>query len=148
VQDGFRVGDSHHVDPSLNTVKGARGTIRLEPKVMQVLLCLVEHTGRMVPKDRLMRGAVTNADWWATVRRPARQDEYPRRPASRMWTLRKGSHEAALDLRSVQAMGPELVLSIDGEPRRSRLYRLDQGYALSRSIFALRAVLQAKGWAA
>src|SRR6476659_4546488 len=54
VQDGFRVGDSHHVDPSLNTVKGPHGTIRLEPKVMQVLVCLVEHAGRMVSKDRLM----------------------------------------------------------------------------------------------
>jgi hypothetical protein len=44
--------------------------------------------------------------------------------------------------------GPELVLSIDGELRRSRLYRPGQGYALSRSIFAVRAALQPKGWAA
>ena len=55
VQNGFRVGESHHVDPSLNSVTGPAGISRLEPKVMQVLVCLAEHADEMVPKERLMR---------------------------------------------------------------------------------------------
>ena len=54
VQDAFRIGESHHVEPSLNSVIGPGGAIRLEPKVMQVLVCLATHTGQVVSKERLM----------------------------------------------------------------------------------------------
>jgi DNA-binding winged helix-turn-helix (wHTH) protein len=55
LQNGFRVGELHHVEPSLNSVTGPAGTTRLEPKVMQVLVCLAAHAGQVVPKERLMR---------------------------------------------------------------------------------------------
>jgi DNA-binding winged helix-turn-helix (wHTH) protein len=55
LQNGFHVGDLHHVEPSLNSVTGPAGTTRLEPKVMQVLVCLAAQAGQVVPKDRLMR---------------------------------------------------------------------------------------------
>jgi DNA-binding winged helix-turn-helix (wHTH) protein len=55
LQNGFRIGEFHHVEPSLNTVTGPTGTTRLEPKVMQVLLCLAAHAGQVVAKERLMR---------------------------------------------------------------------------------------------
>ena len=55
MQNGFRIGESHYVEPSLNSVTGPAGTTRLEPKVMQVLVCLAEHAGQVVPKERLMR---------------------------------------------------------------------------------------------
>src|SRR6476620_975031 len=55
VRNSFKVGESHHVDPSLNTVTGPAGITRLEPKVMPVLVCLAEHADEMVPKERLMR---------------------------------------------------------------------------------------------
>jgi TolB-like protein/DNA-binding winged helix-turn-helix (wHTH) protein/Tfp pilus assembly protein PilF len=54
LQNGFHVGDSHRVDPSLNSVTGPAGTIRLEPKVMQVLVLLAAHAGQVVAKERLM----------------------------------------------------------------------------------------------
>jgi Tol biopolymer transport system component/DNA-binding winged helix-turn-helix (wHTH) protein len=54
LRNGFRIGESHHVEPSLNSVTGPGGTIRLEPKVMQVLVCLATHAGEVVPKERLM----------------------------------------------------------------------------------------------
>ena len=38
LQNAFRVGESHQVEPSLNSVTGPAGTVRLEPKVMQVLV--------------------------------------------------------------------------------------------------------------
>jgi len=54
LQDDFHVGDSHRVEPSLNSVTGPAGTIRLEPKVMQVLVLLAEHAGQVVAKERLI----------------------------------------------------------------------------------------------
>jgi Tol biopolymer transport system component/DNA-binding winged helix-turn-helix (wHTH) protein len=53
--EGFRVGASHHVEPSLNTVTGPAGAARLEPKAMRVLVCLAEHAGRVVSKEELIR---------------------------------------------------------------------------------------------
>jgi DNA-binding winged helix-turn-helix (wHTH) protein/Tol biopolymer transport system component len=50
----FRIGE-FHVEPSLYRVRGPAGTVRLEPKVMHVLLCLTEHRDQVVSKDRLMR---------------------------------------------------------------------------------------------
>ena len=54
-QNGFRIGELHHVDPSLNSVSGPTGTTRLEPKAMHVLVCLVEQAGHVVAKEQLMR---------------------------------------------------------------------------------------------
>lgn len=67
---------------------------------------------------------------------------------TRLWTLRRSQHEATLDLRTVPAMGRELLLSVDGNIRRSRLYRLGDGRTLARSIIAVREMFAAKGWAA
>lgn len=55
MQNGFHVGDSHQVEPPLNSVTGPAGTVRLEPKVMQVLVLLAAHAGQVVTKERLMR---------------------------------------------------------------------------------------------
>src|SRR4029453_8834244 len=44
-----------YVEPTLHRVSGPAGTVRLEPKVMLVLLCLAEHSDEVVPKERLMR---------------------------------------------------------------------------------------------
>jgi Tol biopolymer transport system component/DNA-binding winged helix-turn-helix (wHTH) protein len=52
--ESFHVGASHYVEPSLNTVTGPEGATRLEPKAMQVLVCLATHAGRVVPKDLLI----------------------------------------------------------------------------------------------
>jgi Tol biopolymer transport system component/DNA-binding winged helix-turn-helix (wHTH) protein len=55
VQTAFRVGPLHHVEPALNSVTGPGGAVRLEPKVMQVLVCLAEHAPHVVAKEQLMR---------------------------------------------------------------------------------------------
>jgi DNA-binding winged helix-turn-helix (wHTH) protein len=57
VQDTFRIADAYDIEPSLNRVTGPNGTTRLEPKVMQVLVCLAGRAGQMVPKDRLLHAA-------------------------------------------------------------------------------------------
>jgi Tol biopolymer transport system component/DNA-binding winged helix-turn-helix (wHTH) protein len=55
LRNGFRVGEIYQVDPSINCVRGPAGTSHLEPKVMQVLVCLAEDAGRVVAKERLFR---------------------------------------------------------------------------------------------
>ena len=55
MQNGFHVGASHQIDPSLNSVTGPAGTLRLEPKVMQVLVLLAAHAGQVVAKERLIQ---------------------------------------------------------------------------------------------
>jgi len=49
----FFIGD-WRADPSLHSITGAAGEVRLEPKVMQVLVELAEHPGQVVSKDRLL----------------------------------------------------------------------------------------------
>lgn len=48
----FRVG-SWLVAPSLNSISCKSTTVRLEPKVMEVLLCLARHAGETLPKETL-----------------------------------------------------------------------------------------------
>ena len=61
MQNGFHVGDSHQVEPSLNRITGPAGSIRLEPKVMQVLVLLAAHAGQVVTKERLMQAVWPDA---------------------------------------------------------------------------------------
>jgi len=88
---------------------------------------------------------VNDAAWWARVVqvRTRHDDLLPQR----VWTLRKGEHEAAIDLRAVPGVGAEIVLTVDGELRRTRLYRAHEQADLSGAIADTRAMFEAKGWA-
>src|SRR6476661_439381 len=50
----FRVGD-WLVSPRLNRVEGNGRAVRVEPKVMQVLVCLAERPGEVFSKEVLLR---------------------------------------------------------------------------------------------
>ena len=50
----FRVGE-FFIESELNSITGSEQSIRVEPKVMQVLLCLVDHAGEVVTKEQLIR---------------------------------------------------------------------------------------------
>jgi hypothetical protein len=65
----------------------------------------------------------------------------------RVWTLRKGSREATIDLRAVPGVGAEIVLTVDGELRRTRLYRAHEQAELSGAIAETPATFEEKGWA-
>jgi len=54
VNGDFRVGP-WLVQPSLNAISQNGASTRLEPKVMAVLMCLAEHTGQVVPKEKLLQ---------------------------------------------------------------------------------------------
>jgi hypothetical protein len=64
-----------------------------------------------------------------------------------MWTVRKAGHEAAIDLRAVPGIGAEIVPNVDGEFRRTRLYRAHEQAELSGAIADTRATFEARGWA-
>ena len=50
----FRVGH-WLVAPSLNSISRNDTTVRLEPKVMEVLVCLAEHAGETLSKEKLLQ---------------------------------------------------------------------------------------------
>ena len=50
----FRIGP-WLVQPSRNAICQNGASTRLEPKVMEVLVCLSEHTGEVVPKEKLLQ---------------------------------------------------------------------------------------------
>jgi TolB-like protein/Flp pilus assembly protein TadD len=54
VKSDFRVG-SWLVAPSLNSISCKGTTVRLEPKVMEVLVCLAQHAGETLPKETLFQ---------------------------------------------------------------------------------------------
>lgn len=53
MESQFQLGD-WVIEPSLNRLSRNGHQLRLEPKVMQVLICLAE-AGEVVPKEKLMR---------------------------------------------------------------------------------------------
>jgi adenylate cyclase len=59
VQRRLKVGN-WIVDPSLNSMSSEGGTIRLEPKVMGVLLCLAQHPGETLSKEQLFQAVWPN----------------------------------------------------------------------------------------
>ena len=59
--DDLRIG-SWVVAPSLNCITSGGRTVRLEPKVMEVLVCLAQHPGDTVSKEQLFQ-----AVWPKTV---------------------------------------------------------------------------------
>jgi TolB-like protein/DNA-binding winged helix-turn-helix (wHTH) protein/Tfp pilus assembly protein PilF len=53
VEGDFQVG-RWLIQPKLNSISGNGKTVHVEPKVMQVLVCLAEHAGDVVGKERLI----------------------------------------------------------------------------------------------
>jgi hypothetical protein len=64
---------------------------------------------------------MNDAAWWARVVQ-ARTERDGLRP-HRVLALRKDDHAAAIDLKAVPGIGAEIVLTVDGELRKTRLFR-------------------------
>jgi hypothetical protein len=66
------------------------------------------------------------------------------------WKLQKGQHLAALTVRKVSA-GIELVLTVDGQLERSKLYRAEDqrelATELADALEQTRRSFETKGWA-
>ncbi|HUO87498.1 MAG TPA: winged helix-turn-helix domain-containing protein, partial [Thermoanaerobaculia bacterium] len=53
LRQGFRLGDDRTVLPRENRIAGPQGEAHLEPRTMDVLVCLVGHAGEVVSRETL-----------------------------------------------------------------------------------------------
>jgi DNA-binding NarL/FixJ family response regulator/DNA-binding winged helix-turn-helix (wHTH) protein len=53
LKNGFRIG-AHRIEPLSGEIAGPAGKRHVQPKVMDVLLCLVEHAGKLVERDAII----------------------------------------------------------------------------------------------
>ena len=88
---------------------------------------------------------MTNADGWERVvqARTERDDLRPKR----VWVLRKDGREAAIDVKAVPGIGAEIVLTVNGEMRKTRLFRSHEQAEMVGAIADTRAMFEGKGWA-
>jgi hypothetical protein len=88
---------------------------------------------------------INDAAWWARVvqARTAREDLLPQR---RVGAPQGDERVAAIDLKAVPGIGAEIVLTVDGEMRKTRLFRSHEQAELAGAIADTRARFEAKGW--
>ena len=88
---------------------------------------------------------MNDAAWWARVvqARTERADLLPRR----VWTLHKGDHAAAINLKAVPGIGAEIVLTVDGTLRKTRLFRSHEQAELVVAIAGTPGRSWGAGWA-
>jgi hypothetical protein len=83
---------------------------------------------------------MTNSDWRARVvqARTERDDLRPKR----VWVFHKDGREAAIDVKAVPGLGAEIVLTVDGQWRKTRLFRSHQQAELVGAIADTRMMLE------
>jgi hypothetical protein len=86
---------------------------------------------------------MTNSDWWARVVQ-ARTEPDDLRP-QRVWVLRKDGREAAIDVKAASGIGAEIVLTVDGQWRKTRLFRSHQQAEPVGAIADTRTMFEEKG---
>ena len=88
---------------------------------------------------------MNDAAWWARVveARMERDDLRPRR----VWALHKDDRQASMDLKAVPGIGAEIVLTVDGGLRKTRLFRSHEQAELVGAIAATRTMFEGRGWA-
>ncbi len=116
LQGGFKAGE-FLVQPDLNRLSGPQGSVSLEPKAMQVLLCLSDQAGQVVGKDELLQSVwpdtfvtedvLKNAVW--ELRKAFRDDA--RKPRFIQTIPKKGYRLIAPLSRSGPAASPPAVQS-------------------------------------
>ncbi len=128
LQNGFRIGEAYHVEPSLNRVTSPLGINRLEPKVMLVLVCLAERAGQMVPKYRLMHSA------WADT--AVTDDVLTRAELQEVSAGR--AEDAAEGYREILELNPSMVLAMFNlAGRHASLGEWDRALPLCEEAYAL-----------
>ena len=74
----------------------------------------------------------------------ARTERDDLRP-KRVWYCKEG-REAAINIKAVPGIGAEIVLTIDGQWRKTRLFRSHQQAELVGAIADTRTMFEGKGW--
>jgi hypothetical protein len=86
---------------------------------------------------------MNDAAWWARVVQ-ARTERDDLRP-QRVWTLDKGDHAVAIDLKAVPGVGAEIVFTMDGEWRKTRLFRSHEKAERVGAIAETRTMFEGRG---
>jgi hypothetical protein len=90
---------------------------------------------------------VTDAEWWAQVRRLRDQGQQTAGPAQlALWRMKKSHHVAEAIIRRVPGIGLELRYALDGELRSSQVHR--DTATLAADAHVRRREMEAKGWVA
>ena len=90
---------------------------------------------------------MTEADWWAQVRRQRDLGQQAAGPAPlALWRMAKGRHVAEAVIRRVPGIGLELRYALDGELRTSRVHH--ETATLVADAEGKRSEMEAKGWVA
>jgi hypothetical protein len=116
-----------------------------DPGMGRVSVTVVRREIGESPYEGMGRADMTNADWWARVVQARTERDNLR--SQRVWALRNGEHEAAIDLKAVPGIGADIVLTVGGELRKTRLFRSHEQAELVGAIADTRAMFEAKGWA-
>jgi DNA-binding winged helix-turn-helix (wHTH) protein/TolB-like protein len=145
---GFRVAE-WAVEPQLNNLERNGQAVRLEPKVMQVLVCLAEHQGELVTKEQLIRAvwAETFVNDDVLTRciselRKALNDD-PKQPRF-IETIPKGGYRLIAQVKRSQdcSLAPGLEIGADSSARRQRNALLVTALALAIAIAVAVALLR------
>jgi hypothetical protein len=86
-----------------------------------------------------------NSDWWDRAKLAPRPQPIEIRTRERLYTLHRDAHEITLEKRDVPAMGEELILSVNGQWRRMRVFR-SGGPLLMSAVAQTVSRLQAQRW--
>jgi hypothetical protein len=86
-----------------------------------------------------------DSNWWDRATLPPRPQPIEIRKRELLCTLRKGGYQIDLEKRDVPTMGEELILSINGEWRRMRVFQR-QGPPMSAAVAETVTRLETKGW--
>jgi hypothetical protein len=62
-----------------------------------------------------------------------------------VWALHKGGHAAAIDVKEVSAIGAEIVHTVDGEMRKTHLFRSHEQAELAGAIADTRTMFEGTG---
>ena len=146
----FRVAE-WAVEPQLNNLERNGQAVRLEPKVMQVLVCLAEHQGKLVTKEQLIRAVW--ADTFVTddvltrcisELRKALNDD-PKQPRF-IETIPKGGYRLIAHVQRSQdcSLAPGLEIGADSSARRQRQALVATAVALLAITIAVAVALLRK----
>ncbi len=116
MEGDFQVG-TWLVQPKLNSISGNGKTVHVEPKMMQVLVCLAEHTGDVVGKEHLI--GVVWADTFVT------DDVLTRAIAELRKVVDDDAHEPRV-IQTIPKRGYRLIAPVERltEPSVSSVHKL------------------------
>jgi predicted flap endonuclease-1-like 5' DNA nuclease len=87
---------------------------------------------------------MNDAAWWARVVQTRTERDDPR--PQRVLDAAQGRARRRDDLKAVPGIGAEIVLTVDGELRKTPLFRSHQQAELVAAIADTRTAFEGKGW--